>query len=71
MTAVVDREHCAACGECLSACPLDAILIEAQPGGRALIDDSVCGACGVCINICPRNAIALLSGISAETAKIL
>ncbi len=61
MTAVVDREKCTACGECLSSCPLDAILIEEQFNGKALIDGVICGECGVCIDICPRNAIELYS----------
>lgn len=59
MTAIIDKEKCTACGECLASCPLDAIALNEQQDGKAEIDSDTCGECGVCIDICPAMAISL------------
>ena len=45
---------CTYCGECLTVCPLEAIL----PGEeRPRIDPDLCTDCGTCSDICPARAI--------------
>lgn len=57
---------CLGFGDCVSACPFDAIRIE---NGIAHIDASACTGCGACISICPRHSISLIEqGISPVVA---
>ena len=55
MKIVVDREKCQASGECVTACPEDAISVE---DGVAGIDESKCDFDGICIPACPHGAIS-------------
>jgi Na+-translocating ferredoxin:NAD+ oxidoreductase RNF subunit RnfB len=48
---------CLGFGECVEACPFDAIHIV---NGIAKVDKEVCKACGKCIEACPRNMIELV-----------
>lgn len=53
----IDRGSCTGCGDCLSACPTQAIgLID---GKVAFIKVKACTYCGACEAICPVGAIAL------------
>ena len=52
---VVDLEKCTGCGECVSACPLDSIVIKDE---KAVVDDS-CADCGACIDACSTSALSL------------
>ncbi len=56
MAATVDLETCTGCGECLEACPLDAIEIE---NDKAVVDGDVCGDCGACVDVCPTESITV------------
>ena len=55
MAVKVELDKCTGCGECVSACPLDAIVIT---DGKAVIDDS-CAECGACVDVCPNKALVL------------
>jgi len=55
MTAIVDPEKCTACGECVEACPLDAIEVN----DVAVVDAETCGDCGACVDVCPTEAITV------------
>lgn len=48
---------CLGYGECVSACPFDAIHIQ---DGIAVVDKDACKACGKCIKACPRHLIELV-----------
>jgi len=47
----LDEDLCTSCGECIIACPLDAIDNEIS------IDFTKCDYCGKCVDACPENAI--------------
>ena len=51
----VDPTKCAACGECLTACPVEAISMN----GAAYINDKECIRCYCCHEMCPQEAIDL------------
>ena len=55
MAVTVELDKCTGCGECVSSCPLDAIVIKDE---KAVIEDS-CAECGACIDACPNKAIVL------------
>jgi len=52
----IDMAVCTSCGECVVACPTDAMALE---GGLVTIDGERCGYCAVCEAVCPTEAIAL------------
>ncbi len=49
---------CLGCGDCVSACPFDAIHMN-EKTGLPEVDDVKCVACGACVKACPRNIIEL------------
>lgn len=48
---------CLGFGDCVTACPFDAITIE---DGVAHINPSACTGCGKCVSVCPRHVISLV-----------
>ena len=56
--AVVDREACTGCGECVDRCQMDAITIVDDQARIAL---NRCIGCGVCVYHCPVDAMTLAS----------
>lgn len=48
---------CLGYGNCVKACPFDAIHIK---NGVAVVDKEVCKACGKCVAACPKKLIALV-----------
>ena len=55
MKIVIHREKCRGAGECVTACPQDAISIV---DGMAVIDQFKCDLDGICIPVCPNGAIS-------------
>ena len=56
MAAVVDQGKCTGCGECVGACPLEAIAVKDD---KAHVDPDTCGDCGACVDVCPVGALSL------------
>ncbi len=53
----INREVCTGCGDCITACPVDAL---GQVDGKAdLIRPEKCTYCAACEDLCPVDAIAL------------
>ena len=61
LVALVDTEKCENSGQCLLACPYDAITtIEFEGRSVAFVDPSSCKGCGGCVPACGNDAINLL-----------
>ncbi len=56
MAAQIDTEACTGCGDCVEACPLDAIELQDE---KAVVDEETCGDCGACADVCPSEAITV------------
>jgi heterodisulfide reductase subunit A len=61
--AYVHEDLCDGCGDCVSACPVDAITMS---GTVAKINSALCKGCGMCISSCPKEAIDLKLFSNAE-----
>ena len=55
MAAKVDEGKCTNCGQCVEACPVEAITLD----NVAKIDADACTSCGMCVDECPVEAISL------------
>jgi Na+-translocating ferredoxin:NAD+ oxidoreductase RNF subunit RnfB len=55
---------CLGYGDCVRACPFDAIVIDER--GLPVVDLDVCTGCEVCIGACPRGHIGLLAMVPEE-----
>jgi formate hydrogenlyase subunit 6/NADH:ubiquinone oxidoreductase subunit I len=53
----IDVELCTACGDCIEACPEEALSLSAAH--KVLLDEERCAYCGDCEDICPVGAIAV------------
>ena len=57
----IDEEKCISCGDCVDACPIEAIsLDETTPGDTPLINEEFCLGCGVCALNCNNEAMSML-----------
>jgi heterodisulfide reductase subunit A len=58
ITAQADPDKCAACGNCVTACPYEAIEIVESEGKRyAKVNEAQCKGCGTCVAACPNDAM--------------
>ncbi len=60
---------CLGLGDCMSACPFDAITMDDR--GLPVIDLDACTGCGVCVRGCPRGGIGLLSMLTQDAPIIV
>lgn len=56
--AVVDKDRCSACGECVERCQMQAMALDHE---TAVVNLNRCIGCGVCVYHCPTGALALES----------
>ena len=52
-------QACLGYGDCVLACPYDAIKIE---NGIAVVNRKRCTGCGICVDVCPSNLLQLMTG---------
>ncbi len=58
ITAWADPDKCAACGNCVAACPYEAVEIVEEAGRRfAKVNETQCKGCGTCVAACPNDAM--------------
>ena len=62
------RAGCLGFGDCVRACPFDAMALDAR--GLPVIDPVKCTGCGICVKECPRGQIRLLE-LVPESAPIV
>lgn len=55
--AIIDKNHCVACGTCVKECPLKIISID--QGVFAEINYEKCVVCGKCAKACPASVIEI------------
>ncbi len=64
--AIITREACIACEQCVAVCPTGAI---AMVDGVAVVNASLCNGCEKCVSICPSSAVAMSGPAPAEAAR--
>jgi len=52
-----DVDTCQKCGDCIGACPAEAMIMSEEDGVR--IDRALCNGCSECIEACPNQALEL------------
>jgi anaerobic dimethyl sulfoxide reductase subunit B (iron-sulfur subunit) len=65
----IDARLCTGCGNCLAACPFDAITLSPENTASkcdACVDEQAAGLDPTCVRACPMRALSL--GTSRETA---
>lgn len=63
--AVISRDACIACEQCVAVCPAGAITMEE---GVAVVNADLCDGCGQCVAACPASAIEMSGEEPAEAA---
>ena len=61
----IDKELCTGCGDCIVACPTDAL--ELVNGTAVLANPTACNYSADCEAVCPVDAIALPYQIVSES----
>lgn len=49
-----ESKVCTLCGDCVAACPFEALTME---NGKLSLDEDACKNCGICVKKCPENVI--------------
>ena len=65
-SAVIDRSKCTGCGQCVEACPFEALSLVEE---KIMRDDEKCIDCTECLYICPEGVFSLPTG-AKETFQV-
>ena len=65
--AIITREQCIGCEQCVAICPVGAISMDAT--GIAVVDLDKCTGCAKCPPVCPSSAIAMSGGAAAAPTE--
>ena len=61
----VDSALCCGCGQCVAACPVEAVALvsshdpQCRAAKKARPEEQMCLGCGVCVRACPKGAVKL------------
>ena len=69
LIAVVDEEHCSACGICVSVCPYGAMM--KMENGKARCIEALCEGCGTCAAACPSSNIEMRNYKDEQIVKMV
>jgi pyruvate formate lyase activating enzyme len=58
-----NRNICIACGECVKACPENALTLDTRRLNMIVVDRSLCKLNGDCVSVCPTGAISFTGSI--------
>lgn len=56
MAVKVTEAKCTGCGDCVEACPSEALKVE---DGKVHVSDDDCSDCAACVDVCPESALVL------------
>lgn len=56
MAVKVTEAKCTGCGDCVEACPSEALKVE---GEKVRVSESDCSDCGACVDTCEKGALNL------------
>lgn len=62
--AIIDRDKCTSCGECIEVCRYDAISESSKE--TMVVNPISCEGCGICELICPTEAVHMEESVSGE-----
>ena len=62
--AVISRQACIGCEQCVPVCPVDAITMDQD--SIAVVDLELCTGCKKCVPACPTDAISMTGGVPEE-----
>ena len=56
MAVKADHDKCTGCGNCVEACPSEALSLVDE---KVSVDEDACVDCGVCVDECPEQALSM------------
>ncbi|UCC68490.1 MAG: electron transfer flavoprotein subunit alpha [Armatimonadota bacterium] len=62
--AIIKREACIGCAQCVPVCPTDAITMDSD--SVAVVEAEKCTGCKKCVKACPTDAISMTGGAPEE-----
>jgi len=56
MAVKVTEAKCTGCGDCVEACPSEALKVQE---GKVHVSDDDCSDCAACVDVCPESSLSL------------
>ncbi|MFC1529370.1 ATP-binding protein [Gemmatimonadota bacterium] len=64
--AVIDRDRCTGCMECMEVCRFEALHLSPDSPDLVTVDPVSCEGCAACMHICPENAVHMEQEIAGS-----